>query len=132
MQLLDPLYFFYLSILARDVVELLREFKSLLTSMKENDDGKEDLEQIIKEIEETPSVEVKKLDRKSSVLIATAKIMTESDIDLSKLAIELPHSVQSDIKTRLMPYLSALKLDGYQNTKKRKAFVIGNTGKRIQ
>ena len=100
--------------------------------MKENNDGKEDLEQIIKEVEETPSVDVKKLDRKSSVLIATAKIMTKSDINISKLSLELPHSVQSDITSRLKPYLSALQLDGYQNTKKRKAFVIGNTGKMLQ
>ena len=98
--------------------------------MKENDEGKEDLERIIKQLEEeTPLVDVKKMDRKSSILIATAKLMTKSDIDLSKLSLELPHPVKSDLKNRLKPYLTALQLDGYQKTKKRKAFVIGNTGK---
>ena len=97
--------------------------------MKEDDEGKEDLVQIIKYVEENPCIDVKKLDRKSSVLIATAKIMTESKMDLSKLQLELPDSVQSNIEVMLKPYLSALKLDGYQKAKKRKAFVIGNTGK---
>ena len=116
--------------IALDVVKLLGQFKSLLTSMKENYDGKEDLERIIKQLEEEPPlVDVEKMDRKSSILIATAKLMTKNDIDLSKLSLELPHPVKSDLKNRLKPYLSALQLDGYQKTKKRKAFVIGNTGK---
>ena len=58
---LNPDNLVILLITASDVVKLLSDFKSLLTSMKENNDGKEDLEQIIKEVEETPSVDVKKL-----------------------------------------------------------------------
>ena len=98
--------------------------------MKENDEGKEDLERIIKQLEEeTPLENVKKMDRKSSILIATAKLMTKSDIDISNLKLDLPRFVQNDLEGTLDSYLNALQLDGYQKNKKRKAFVIGNTGK---
>ena len=88
-----------------------------------------DLLKMIKHLEETHHMDVSKLDRKSSVLIATAKVMTQNEISITTLPLELPQFVQSNLNDMLLPHLSAIKLDGFQKQKKCKAFVIGNTGK---
>ena len=80
-------------------------------------------------MKETPRMDVSKLDRKSSVLIVAAKVMTQSKLNITTLPLDIPRVVQNDLKVLLKPYLSAVKLDGYIKKKKRKAFVIGNTGK---
>lgn len=80
-------------------------------------------------VDKGPQMDVSKLDRKSSLLIATAKVMTKSDIDISNLKLDLPRFVQNDLEGTLASYLISLLLDEYQKNKKRNAFVIGNTGK---
>ena len=98
-------------------------------SKKKEGDEDEDLLKMIKNVEETPGMDVSNLDRKSSVLIATAKVMTRSKLNITTFPLDLPQMVQNNPKHMLKPYMNAVQLDGYQKTKKRKAFVIGNTGK---
>ena len=118
--------------LGRNISHLLSNFKNILQeSRKTGGRTNEDLVKMISEmnVDNGPQMDVSKLDRKSSVLIATAKVMTKSDIDISNLKLDLPRFVQNDLEGTLDSYLNALQLDGYQKNKKRKAFVIGNTGK---
>ena len=69
------------------------------------------------------------LDRKCSALIATASLLVKNhDFDIKSINLDMPGVVQENLEEMLLPYLNAVKLDGYQTQKTRKVFVIGNTG----
>ena len=61
-----------------------------------------------------------------------ALVITEpkgSDIRRATLDLELPEAVKLTLKHNLKPYLEAIQIDGYEDKKKRKVFMLGNTGK---
>ena len=91
----------------------------------------EDVNDLIKRVDdfENSKISVDKLGRMNSVLIATAHLIeTSSKFDLSSVNLDLPQVVKANLNTMLPTYLKAIKLDGYSKEKKRKAFIIGNTG----
>ena len=133
MLLIIHLLFFFISItIGEAVVDLLSDFKNILSESKKKE-GEEDndLLKMVKTVEETHlnRMDVSNLDRKCSVLIATAKVMTRSKLNITTFSLDLPRMVQNNPKDMLKPYMNAVQLDGYQKKKKRKAFCIGNTGK---
>ena len=44
-------------------------------------------------------------------------------------ALDLPSNVRTNLSDDLLPYLKAIQISGYESNKRRKVFVIGNTGK---
>ena len=43
--------------------------------------------------------------------------------------LNLPPNVRSNLANDLLPYLKAITKSGYETNRRRKVFVIGNTGK---
>ena len=44
--------------------------------------------------------------------------------------LELPTNIISNLSDDLLPYLKAIQVNGYESNKRRKVFVMGNTGKK--
>ena len=64
-----------------------------------------------------------------SALIASASLVVQSTtIDIESLELDIPTNIRSDMKGLLLTFLNAVQLDGYQTSRKLKAFVVGNTG----
>ena len=64
-----------------------------------------------------------------SALIATASLIVRCDnFDISSVDLNLPEVVKPVLKKFLPPFINAFQVDGYQEKKKRKAFIVGNTG----
>ena len=75
------------------------------------------------------TLDVSKLNRKNSALIATAKLFVKNHhCDIKSVNLDMPVVVQDNLQQYLLPYLNAVELDGYQTKSTRKVFVIGNTG----
>ena len=90
-----------------------------------------DVDDLLRRMEDLTknNLDVSRLDRKSSALIATASIMVNvHDFDIESVELDMPVVVQGNLNEMLLPYFNAVKLDGYQTHKTRKVFVIGNTG----
>ena len=51
--------------------------------------------------------------------------------DLADDRLQLPANVRTNPTDDLLPYLKAVQVSGYESNKRRKVFVIGNTGKRF-
>ena len=67
-----------------------------------------------------------------SAIIATALVTMNPDtshININVMQLELPENVKRNLKQTLRPYLEALSVQGYETKKRRKCFVIGNTGR---
>ena len=45
--------------------------------------------------------------------------------------LDIPDFVKEDLSERLIPYLRAIQLDGYEKYKKRKLMIVGNTSKSL-
>jgi hypothetical protein len=50
------------------------------------------------------------------------------DIRKTTLNLEIPEVVKLTLKQSLRPYLGSIMVDGYADKKKRKVFILGNTG----
>jgi hypothetical protein len=75
------------------------------------------------------TLNISKLDRKNSALIATARLFVKNHhFDIKSVDLDMPVVVQDNLEQYLLPYLNAVELDGYQTKSTRKVFVIGNTG----
>ena len=46
--------------------------------------------------------------------------------------LDLPDFIKRSLEQRLIPYIQAIKLYGYETNKRRKMFVVGNTGIQIK
>ena len=69
--------------------------------------------------------------RVMSTIIAMGLVIVRPDDRLfATIAshLDLPDVIKGNLEERIIPYLQAIKLDGYDSKKKRKMFVIGNTG----
>ena len=83
-------------------------------------------------MEATPedALKVDELSRTASALIATASLLVKNhDFDIQSVKLDMPLVVQDNLELMLLPYLNAVKLDGFQTKQTRKIFVIGNTGR---
>ena len=70
--------------------------------------------------------------RTTSALIATASLLVNDlEFDIKSVNLDIPVVVQENLEQMLLPYLNAVKLDGYQTRQTRKVFVIGNTRKSV-
>ena len=65
--------------------------------------------------------------RLMSALIATASFCLDPKL-VRSFQLDLLQTTKNDLKNELLPFLKAIQLDGYQDHRKRKAFVVGNTG----
>ena len=62
--------------------------------------------------------------------IAAGSLMVDSPkFDVSSVTLDLPENVKRNLKELLPTFLNAVQIDGYQTSKKMKAFVVGNTGR---
>ena len=65
-----------------------------------------------------------------SAILSTAYTIVEPDyMDINSFKLELPKAVTTRLKSALLPYLQAIGLSGFEKWKRRKAFIVGNTGK---
>ena len=65
-----------------------------------------------------------------SAILSTAYTIVEPDyMDINSFKLELPKAVTTRLKSALLPYLEAIGLSGFEKWKRRKAFIVGNTGK---
>ena len=64
-----------------------------------------------------------------SALISTAHMVVKpKNVDIHTLNLDLPRNVKSNLKDALLPYLKAIAASGFEKWKRRKAFIVGNTG----
>lgn len=66
-----------------------------------------------------------------SALISTAYMVVKpnpSDFNINEVILDLPSNVKSNLKDALLPYLKAVSSSGFEKWKRRKAFIVGNTG----
>ena len=64
-----------------------------------------------------------------AAVIATAfVIISPATLDESSWNLDLPKDIKDNMKYRLLEYLRALAIDGYEKRRKRKVFIVGNTG----
>ena len=98
------------------------------------------VEEWIRSIRSNPTVysQGRYSDPNLSALIATASIIVKYDDDIekqqrtfeiSRIDLNLPGPVKANLRRNLQAFLSAAQLDGFQENVKRKAFVVGNTGR---
>ena len=75
-----------------------------------------------------------------SAIIATAFVQRKYDSsaannekisDLVDDRLQLPANIRTNPTDDLLPYLNAVQVSGYESNKRRKVFIIGNTGKRF-
>ena len=75
-----------------------------------------------------------------SAILATAFVQRKYDSsaanndtisDLLDDRLQLPANIRTNPTDDLLPYLNAVQVSGYESNKRRKVFVIGNTGKRF-
>ena len=67
-----------------------------------------------------------------SVVLAVALVTTNDDkakLDVLNDHLDIPDFVKQNLDKNLLPYLRAIQLDGYENYRKRKMMIVGNTGK---
>ena len=73
------------------------------------------------------------------MILGTAIAMTEED-DIGEIPkkfrpllpyLEIPDPIKAQLVLKMSDYLEAIKLDGFQEKKKRKVFILGNSGKMI-
>ena len=114
--------------------ELLGAFKhSLEASIKEGSTGEDDLNtlNLVQMVDDLimQNKAVSKYGRAMSALIATASLMMKScNFDIASVDLDLPEGVKTNLEKALPIFLDAVQIDGYEDRKKRKAFVLGNTG----
>ena len=73
------------------------------------------------------------------MILGTAIAMAEEDAISEKPTkfrnllpyLEMPDPIKAQLTFKLLDYLEAIKLDGFQEKKKRKVFILGNSGKMI-
>ena len=67
-----------------------------------------------------------------SSIIGTALVMMGQEgnsLDINSWNLEIPENVLNNLSGTLLSYLSALQKHGYAMQKRRRVFIIGNTGR---
>lgn len=65
----------------------------------------------------------------SAIIAMAFNIIEPKDLNIASLDLDLPPNVMGNLKDTLKPYLEAIQIDGYEGKKKRKTFLMGNTGR---
>ena len=110
---------------------LLDAFKEMLHKENLSPRSNDLINAIDKLLKDRPDeVNTLSFQRSLSALIAAASMMVQSmNSNISSFELDIPSFVMDDLDILLSPYLNALQIDGYQKRRKRKAFVVGNTGR---
>ena len=108
--------------------ELMERFKGILHKKVDDSSASE----LVVQIDRLSNDKRKEIDncnfgRLMSALIATASFCLDPTL-VHSFQLDLPHTTKNDLKNELLPFLKAIQHGGYQDHRKRKAFVVGNTG----
>ena len=132
---------------AREVRKLVQQFsRSLIKITRDEKDSKgnillevsvnekRDLDKFLKRMRGLMQLRGDEINELSfgpslSALIAAASVVVQStSLDIESLELDIPTNIRLDMKGMLLTFFKAVQMDGYQTSRKLKAFIVGNTG----